>query len=313
MEQLHRENGVPVRVEKATPKEFITHLSYYASLSGIEESSAFAGIDERVEQIHINIGDYVEKGKTIITFPVDNPEAKYNQAKVAYDNARISYKRISKIRRTGGISEQDFDNIKAQYDVAKANWQAAAKLIKVTAPISGHITRINVTESQNVQAGTELFTVSKTDKIKAGIWISDKNIHNVKTGAPAIAKWNGLELKGNVTRVDRAINSQHQAFGAQVELENPENLVNSGVTAEILVQTYEQPKALVIEKQHLLKDNQKQYIYLASSGMAIRREVKTGKEQGLLVEVLDGLNPNEWIIIAGHRMVNDGVKVNVIQ
>ncbi|MCP4752912.1 MAG: efflux RND transporter periplasmic adaptor subunit [Proteobacteria bacterium] len=313
MKQIFDEKGVPVRIQAVKPREFSTYFSYHASLSGIEESSAYAAFGERVEAIDAKVGDEVKKGQVIVTFPDDNSEARYNQAKVGYENARIGFERMSRLRSSGGISEQEYDNVKAQYKVAEANWDAVRKMIKVTAPIDGRISKINVSKSQNVRRGAELFTVSRTDRVKAQIWISEKEILEVTEGMPAQAYWNGRQLKGEVVRVDRAINANHQAFGAQVDFDNPDERVRSGVTAEIRILTYTNPQALVVEKRLLMSERQQKYLFLSYAGQARKVPVTAGRRQGLDVEILNGLRPDDAIVTAGHQQLVDGTKTNIIQ
>lgn len=312
MKQVHQSKGVPVKVETVDIEKFSTHLSYFSSLSGVEESSAAALVSDKVERIHVAIGDYVEEGQLIISFPRDNVQAQYNKAKLTYDNTKTGFDRISRLKNSGLVTEQAYDDAKSQYEITRESLIAAEKMIRVTSPIKGFVTRLNVSESEYIALGTELFVISRVDKIKGNIWVSDKMIHEVKAGLPAVARWNGTELKGNVVRVDRGINPAHQAFGAMVEFRNPRNLLISGVTAEVRIETYRNPKAVVLEKQQVVSENMKQYVYLASGDTAQKRAVRLGKHQGILVEVLDGLNRDERLIVSGHRMVNDGVKINII-
>ncbi len=313
MKQIFNEKGIPIKAQTLQPREFATFFSYHAALTGIQESSAYASIGERVEKINSNVGDEVQKDQVIVTFPDDNSESQYNQAKVGYENALISFNRMSKLRASGGISEQEYDNVKAQYEVTKANWTAVKKMIKVTAPITGRISRINVAVSQNVKRGAELFTVSRTERLKAQIWVAEKEIQNVREGMQAHAYWNTKKLKGRVVRVDRAINNQRQAFGAQVEFDNPGEKVRSGITAEIRILTYINPKALVVEKRLLVSEGRKQYLYLTSEGKAQKTAVTTGRMQGLDIEILSGLKHDDMVVTAGHQLLAEGKKTNLIQ
>ena len=122
MEKIYEDEGVPVRVETLEPGLFETKLSYHAVLSGIEESSVHAMVSDEVDMIYVQVGDYVEEDQVLISFPPDTPSAKYQQAKVGYENAKLTYERIEQLFQTGGISEQDRDNAKAAYDVAAADW-----------------------------------------------------------------------------------------------------------------------------------------------------------------------------------------------
>ncbi len=153
IEQIYRDEGVPVRTEKVVQKEFTTWLMFNASLNGVEESSAYAMVSDKIEKIHIQVGDYVRKDDVIISFPTNNPYAKYHQAKVAYQNAKTSYERMENLYESGVISQQERDNARTAFDVAAADWESVQQMIQVRAPIEGFVTKINIRESDNVDPG----------------------------------------------------------------------------------------------------------------------------------------------------------------
>ena len=243
MDQLYAENGVPVRVAEVSYQPFSAGASYDAVLSGIEESAAFSMVSDKIEKIYFKVGDYVKKDAVVMKFPTDNPTAKYYQAKVAFEHAESSFARVENLYASGGISRQERDNAKTQFEVAKADWEAVQKSVLAEAPIDGIITQIAVRESDNVQKEDMLFTVSKTKKLKAKIWVTEKDIANVNRGAGASALWQDKTLSGKVVQVDLALNRARQAFGVELEFDNPGDKVKCGVTAEIMVNTYASEKS----------------------------------------------------------------------
>ena len=94
LEQIYKEEGVPVRIEKIVPREFKVEFSFHSALTGIQESAAFASYADEVEKILIKVGDYVKKGDILLTFPTDNPATRYYQAKISFENAKKTYERV---------------------------------------------------------------------------------------------------------------------------------------------------------------------------------------------------------------------------
>jgi RND family efflux transporter MFP subunit len=313
MEQIYEEEGVPVKVREVKPQLFEKKLTYHAILTGNEESTVSSKLADRVERVLVNIGDYVKKDQVLITFPTDNPSAQYQQAKVAYDNARSSFERIKNLYSTGGISQQNYDNAKTQFEVAKANYENVSQLVKVLAPMDGYVTKINVVESENVKRDEELVTVSRIEKLKAKVWVSEKEIYEVKVGLPAVAKWNGSLVKGKVVQVDMAINQNHQAFGAVLEFVNEGNTCHCGVTAEISIITVQDPNAIVVDIKDILNGANENYVYVNVNGQAKRRSVIQGERQNLDIEIKDGLNPGDQLVVEGQLLLDEGSKLNIIE
>ncbi|MEJ2054673.1 MAG: efflux RND transporter periplasmic adaptor subunit [Calditrichaceae bacterium] len=313
MEQLYKEDGVPVKTKQVEPRLFEKKLSYNAVLTGIEESSVSADLTDRVDRVLVNIGDYVKKDQVLITFPTDNPAAQYQQAKVAYDNAKSSYERIKNLYNTGGISQQNYDNAKTQYEVAKANYDAVSQKVRVLAPIDGYVTQLNVVESENVKRDEELATVSKTNKLKAKVWVSEKEIDMVKPGLTAMAIWNNDVLNGKVVQVDLGINPKHQAFGAVLEFENNGNALYVGVTADISIVIYKNPNAIQTEIKNILNGPEGSYVYLAENGQAKKQFIKEGMRENLMVEIIDGLKSGDQLIVEGQMLLEPNSKVNIVE
>jgi len=312
MERIYSEEGVPVRTEKVRLTSFEDRRSYNAVLSGIEESSAYAMISDKIERVYAKVGDSVRKDDVIVSFPTDNPAAQYYQAKVSFENAAASYRRMEDLYATGGISQQELDNARTSYQVAQANWDAVQQSVLVRAPISGVLTKVDVRESDNVHPDDELFTVSRVDKLKAKLWISDKEIRRFRKGLPASATWNGIEIFGRVVQVDMSINKDMQAFGVTVELDNPAKIPLTGVVAAVNVDLYSNPEAVVVERKNIFKEGDKTYVFVASGGAAQKRYVTLGDSHGPDVEVVEGLSPGDELIVEGQMHLEDGAKIRMI-
>lgn len=311
MEQIYAEEGVPVKVETVKQSQFNSKRIYQAALTGIQESSAYASFGDRIDKILVDVGDYVKKDQVVVTFPKDAPSAQYYQAKTAFKNAKKSLERIKKLNQKGGISNQDLDNVQAQYDVAEANWQAVSKSVEVKAPISGMVTRIGVSESDNVDKEAELLTVANTKQLKAKIWVSENEIGDFTPGLEAKALWKNRTLNGKVERVDMSMNMRNQAFSALVIFDNPNTSINCGVTADIEVSIYNNPNSLTVERKNIIREEEKNYVYVEDNGVARKREVLLGREDGLAVEVIKGLKEGERLIIEGQMLLEDGGKVKI--
>ncbi len=312
LEQIYAEEGVPVKVQTIKPQPFKKSLYYNALIRGFRESSAYAALGDRVEKIYVKVGDYVKKDQVLLSFPTDNPAAQYYQAKVAFENAERTIARMEKLLKSGGISQQDYDNAKTQYEVAKANWDAVRQAVKVKAPISGYVTKINVRETDNVDIKAELFTITQTDRMKAEIWVAESEIDLVKPGQTAFARWNGHQVQGKVTQVNMAMDLKHRAFKAILEFENLDNVMPSGVTAEIEVVTINQPQAIVVDQTVFLNEMGHYYVFVNQNGNAKKQPVKVAAQSGTSVLVESGLKAGDQLITEGQFLVKDGSKIKII-
>jgi len=220
--------------------------------------------------------------------------------------------RIEALYKEGGISLQEYDNTRAQYDVTKANWDAVQQSVMVKAPIGGVLTNLAVQESDNVSPGEALFTISKTRKLKTHVWASEHQIGEIAVGDTATASWRDVTLRGSIVQIDLSLDTSKQAYGVLIEFDNPENRMMSGVNADIVIHGNQDNNVVMIARKNILTDGDTHYVYLAENGAAVRREVVPGRNRGLDVEIIQGLEPGDILITEGQMLLSDHTPVSVV-
>lgn len=312
MEQIYNEAGVPVEIMTIQPQSFVKELTFNATLTGYRQSAASAMIGGRIEKVHVKVGDFVTKDQVMFEFPEDAPAGQLAQAKSAFELAEATYNRMKNLYDKGGISRQELDGVKTQYEVSKANLDAVMQMLKVRAPIDGVVTAVNVRETDGVHAETVLAIVSQTDKMKARIWATEDEVCQIKPGQNATASWNGIVLTGQVTEVAIAMDMAHNAFGVDLVFDNAENLCKSGVIGKIAIQTYENDAAFIVNREVVQYDENGRYVYKLVGDKAVKQYIETGNENGSF-EVVSGLKSGDRIIIKSLNLVSNGAKVKIVK
>ena len=313
MEQIYKEEGVPVKLQTVATKTFEKSLNYSGVLTGITQSSVYAAFGDEVEKVHVKVGDYVKKDQVLVTFPTDAPSAQYKQAKVAFKSIEKTYKRMKSLLEKGAISKQDFDNVETQYEVTKANWEIVRKMVQVNAPIAGYVTKVSINETDNVQAEAELVTIANTNKLKSRIFVTEKDYPKLEKDQTVMAVWNNMAITGKIIQIDLTKDMMHQGFGVMMEFDNPENKLPSGITAEMKIIIKRRENAIVIDKKYITVEGNNAYVFTESNGKAVEKSVVVGGRQEMCFEIQKGLNAGEKLIVQGHKMVKDGQKVNVLK
>lgn len=313
MEQIYAEEGVPVRVKNLKKGSFDIKLSYNAVLTGIEESSVYAAFGDRVEKINVRVGDFVKKDQILLTFPDDNPSANYFQAKVAFENSQKTLERYENLYKSGGISLQTLDNVRTQFRVDEANWDAVRQAVKVKAPISGYVTRISVRETENVESKQQLITIANTSKLKAKLNVSENDIDFIEKGTKVIAEWNGRIVEGEVVEVNLAMDPFSKSFTANLEFPNKNGDLRAGVTARIQISAESRDDVISVDRKNLIKDGERFLAYLADGQVAKEVHVEIGKDRGLFLEIKSGLNENDRLITEGQMFLENGTKIKIVK
>lgn len=313
MEQIQEEEGIPIQFETIKYKPFEKYQSYFSKLSGIKEATKGAPLGGKIERINFKVGDYVKEDQIVVQFPEDHPGAMYEQSKTAYENSQKTYERMKALLAAGETSQANFDGAEAQYIVNKRNYEAARKLIFIEAPFNGTVVDVKVKEGDNVKGDSYLFTIAQLNKMRAKIWITEKEINEIRNGMSAVMTFAGKEYRGRVVEVSMAVDPYKQAFYAEIEFDNPKNELKSGVTVEIKILVYEKDQAIAIPRNLVMDDENGQFVFVENNGVAEKRYISNGNDSGIYYEVSQGLNVGDRLITRGAAQLTEGAKVKVIQ
>jgi len=313
MDQIQNEEGIPVQVETVEYKPFEKFQSFYSKLAGIKEATKGTPLGGKIQKINFSVGDYVKEDQIVVEFPQDHPGAMYEQSKTAYENSKKTYERMKTLLEAGETSQANFDGVETQYLVNKKNYEATYKLVFIEAPFEGTVVDIKVKEGDNVKKDAHLFTIAQLNKMRARIWVTEKEIAEIKKGMSATLESGGKIYKGRIVEVSMAIDPYNQAFYAEVEFDNPKNSLKSGVTAEIKILVYQNSQAIIVPRNLVMTDENGQYIFVEKDGTAKKSYVSNGNASGVYYEILQGLKVGDKLITQGAAQLTDGVKVKVIQ
>ncbi len=313
MEEIRAEEGVPVKVEVIQYQPFQKYISFFAKLNGIKEATKGAMVGGKIEKIKTKVGDYVKKDQVVIEFAEDNPGLQYIQAQNAFENSEKTYQRMKVLLEAGETSQANFDGAETQYLVAKRNYEALRQMLFIESPFNGTIVDIKVNEGDNVKSEAHLFTIAQLTKMRAKVWASEKEINDIKKGMGAEIEYDGKVYQGKVVEVSMAADQYKQAFYAEVEFDNSKLSLKSGVTADVKILTYKNDNAIVIPRNLVMTDEKGGYVFLENNGKAEKRYVSNGKDSGINYEIRNGLSVGDNLIIEGAALLDNGIKVKLIQ
>ena len=139
---------------------------------------------------------------------------------------------------------------------------------------------VKVKEGDNVKGDSYLFTVALLNKMRAKVWITEKEIGEIKKGMTATMLFAGKEYKGKVVEISMSVDPYKQAFYAEVEFDNPRNELKSGVTVEIKILVYEKAQAIIVPRNLVMSDENGQFVFVENAGIAERRYINNGNDTG---------------------------------
>ena len=319
IDDIQKENGVPVRVVKVEKTDLVKWEEYSGTLRGSSEVNVVPSLGDRLEKIYVKVGDYVRKDQVIAKYELDNVQAKNNQARIAYENSKAMYERMKNVYESGSISKQEFDNITTQYEVNKENYLSSTKILNIKAPISGYVTDIYITDDRKILDPNKdaICRISNTKRLKAKVYINENISSYVTKGDEVIIKWNAhkdKEFVGKVSKLSLSSTEKVRGFAAEVEVNNSDKLLKSGIYVDILFKTVDKKDVFTVVKQAIKTDEEgKPFLYIADGNVAKKQIVELGDNNGVNVEVVSGLNEDDIVVYEGMKFLKDGLNLKIIE
>ena len=313
IEQLQKENGIPVKVEIIKPSRFEKYFSFFGKFKGIKETTTASMFGGRIDKINVKPGDYVKKDQVIVEFPEDAPASKYQQAKAAFLNSEKNYKRMKSLLAKGEIAQAQFDGAETKYLVDKRNYETTKDMLKLDAPYNGIVTEIMVHKGENVKDKTQLFTVADLSRMKIRVWISEEERLQIKKGMKVYATVAGNTFAGKVGDLSIGVDPKKQAFYADLYFDNRNMKIIPGTTADVKIIIYENDNAIVVPVNLIQSDNSGTFVFLSNNSKAKKQYVSIGNKGGINYEIKDGLKVGDALIVEGNMKLTNGIKIKVIK
>ena len=329
--KMEKENLVNVRVLPAEKKKVQPYLETTGTLNADEEVTVSSEVDGIIRQIKVEEGSLVNKGSLLIEineidYMLDSKrsEAALKQAEANLDNAQAEYKRQEALYKEELVTKQQFDDIttkvalsKAALDGAKATLAISREKLtrtKIYSPLNGAVKEKKVSVGDYVRNGTPLLQLIRVNPLKLNFTVSEKDAASIKIGqevAFSVDSYPAKQFKGKVSLFYPNVEEKTRTLQAEALVNNSDRLLKPGFFARTLIYTAAPREVVLAPITALLYDNSVIRIFVIEGNKARERVIKIGGKYGEFIEVMEGLQEKEQIVIAGQNNLSEGVKVNV--
>lgn len=223
-------------------------------------------------------------------------------------------------------AKADLDEAKANVRVAEAELERVKVLLAysiIKAPFDGVITHRNFFPGDFIRAadgGSDrrpLFTIEKTDQMRIIIQVPDRDVKYLNVGDPAkveIDALPGKKFEAVVARRAEREDPATRAMHTEVDVPNPDGALSSGMygKATLLLEPGNKD-ALTIPTSALdgKAGDGHATARVVRDGKALLVPVRVGLDNGINIEVLEGLRLDDTVIVHSSAPLEDGTPVVV--
>ncbi len=304
---------------------FNTYIEAQANLKTRKNVIILPEFQGTLEKVLVREGQKVIKGQLLAEINDSGLNEQYEQMIIQADFAKENFERTKRLWDKNIGSEM-------QYLKSKTDYEASIKIVeqmkdrlsktKIYAPFSGEIDEIISNVGSNLIPGvSQILRLVNLDRIYAESFVSEKYISFINEGTEAIVKIPllNMEIESLVNQTGNFINPSNRTFRIEVPMENFDNRIKQNLDAKIKINIYKKNDAIVIPLRivredalgknfvYVMNEDNKDGVYLTS-----KQYIILGNKSEDKVEVIEGLNLGDIVVLEGAYSVEDSQRVKLI-
>ena len=325
IELLDTLKKVPLVTAITIEKEIFTH---YVELQGNVKTKQniliYPEMAGTLETVAVKEGQRVTKGQVLANIDDGGMAQQVAQLETTLALAKTTYERQKRLWDQKIGSEIQFLQTKTNFEASQNQLAQLKKQLDkstIRAPFSGVIDDVIKDEGTVVAPGpgAEVFRIVNLSNMFIEADVPETYIKSVVPGKTVKIEFPILDKKldTEVRQTGNFINPANRTFKVEVGVPNQDRSIKPNLTAKLKINDYTSTEAILIP-QSIISENAegKQYVYKITGirnniGTAKQVVVKTGKTQGDVIEILDGIAEGDQLIKAGARSVKDGQEIKI--
>lgn len=288
----------------------------------------FPVVDGVVQNLNVQLGDYVKKGQTLAVVRSSNIADYQSQVSYSQSNLSTAQKNLQSTEemfKAGLATERDVtaaknEMAKAQADVRRAGqisqiYGARGNAVQsIVAPISGFVVEKNVTDKMQYQASgaQPFFVISNLDEVWVMANVFESDVDKIKPGYDAEVKvvaFKNKSFHGKVDRIFNILDPQSRVMKVRIRIPNPDFALKPEMFTQISIRYDDAGLSLPsVPAEAVIFDKDKSFVMVYKDKCHIEtREVEVFKTNGTVSYIKSGLNAGEKIISRYQLLVYDAL------
>ncbi|MEO0071486.1 MAG: efflux RND transporter periplasmic adaptor subunit [candidate division WOR-3 bacterium] len=327
--------GIKCETQEVRYGSILSQVSASGTLRAKNQVNLQAQVMGVVKRLRVKEGDRVRRGDTLLELDRESYEAQLLLARAQFNQAQLKHARNETLYQKSLIAAEQFEASKSAYEIAQAQFlQAQDQFDKtvICSPISGMVTQVNIKEGETViigtmnYPGTTLMVIADLSEMQALVEVDETDVVRLRNGQPAFITVDALPditFTGRVTKigympVQKTLTAEQTATNFQVEvmLDSAAPTLRPGMTVHTKITTAQLDSVLVVPIQAVgrrkVKGKETETVFVVKGGKAVLTPVRTGKSSDTDVEIVEGLNLGDEVIVGPYKVLtklSDGARV----
>jgi len=281
-----------------------------------ESVTLTAKVSETVERVNFEDGDIVDEGRVLVDLSGRAEVAGLEEAQAAFAEAQKQHARLADLAAQGTVARSALDTAVATRDAARARMSAIrARLADrvITAPFAGLLGFRQVSPGTLVTPGTPIATLDDISTIKLDFSVPETEFAALQPGQTIEARsaaWPDAAFEGVVRTVGSRVDPATRAVTVRAEIDNADMRLRPGML--LTVRLSQAPRTvLAIPEIAMIQVGTTQSVFrVGDDGETVEQvDVRTGERRRGEVEIVDGLDAGDRIVVDGVGKMRDGARI----
>ncbi|BEG99186.1 efflux RND transporter periplasmic adaptor subunit [Bacteroides sedimenti] len=288
-----------------TPSLLVSDITVTGSLLAFDEVDLKNEVAGRVIKINLPEGKFVKEGTLLVKLYDDDLQANLKKLQSQLAVQEQIYNRQTQLIKVNGISQNDYEQTLLQVNTIKANIDEQKALIRkmeVRAPFDGIIGLRNISVGAVINSSTLLATIRASNKLKIDFYVPEKYGSEISNGMKVrFTMYNNNEKQYDATVIatERGIDNATRNLKVRALVNASSKELIPGAFTNVQLKLGSNPNALLIPTQAIIPQENDKSVIIARKGKAHFVTIKTGIRKASKIEVTEGLEPGDTIIISG--------------
>lgn len=306
---------IAVEAKRQPVTEALSLVGSIAANEMVEIKSETEGI---IQEILFNEGQPVEKGQLLVRLDDTKLAAAVAEAESSFKLSGANFERAKELRKGTLISQQEFDQASATFDVNQATLELKKRQLKdtrINASFSGITGARHVSPGQVITRETVLTALVDLDPVKVEVNVPERYLQQLKVGQPltfTVAAFPGEKFRGEVYFISPQINENLRTALLKARIPNPDAKLRGGMFASMDLTLQVREAAIVIPEPAIMSNGDNFSVFVVDKeGKAQMRPIQVGMRLAGKAEVIKGLEAGEMVVVEGIQKLRPGGPVKL--
>ncbi len=312
---------IPVETVTIVQGDFEDFIRLTGTVEALEDATISAEASGRILSIS-DRGDQIQRGGVIARLDDRVIQAQFDAAKTGYELADDTFNRLEALYADSIISTQDFRSARAQRDQARAQFNQAEKMLQdsnIEAPFSGRVEERMVRTGELINPGQPVVRLVNTDRVRILAGIPERYAGEIGEGSEATISMRTLGsevVASQISYAGNVIDPDTRTFTVEIELENPGERIKPDMVVDVHIKRSTLTDVIIIPRTAVLRDEEGITVFrsIEDNGRKVAElvNIRTGLASGPLIQVVEGLEEGDEVVVSGMRTLSSGDELNII-